>query len=571
MTTLNKMLHRTTSLWCEQYRNNFFSSSHKVEVVQRKKLNNILKNASGFPAHVASDISPNMSWKDYADAVPISDYKSWENWIGVGRSSDIPVLGRSPIKRYQPTSGSTSAVKWIPYSQSFLNEINSALMTWIGDLYRRYPNIQEGYHYWSVSWVPTSLRDEVGENVNDDLKVLPWWKRWMASQYMAVPETVAQAGTSDDTLFASLAWLISRRDLTMLSIWSPTFALSLLEKIQENRDELVGVLEKGSWLDRSNTLRMTQCPQSSQGAALLKDMDNILDPESLARLWPKLSLISSWDTASSKVWADKLHRLFPNAAFQGKGLWATEGAVTIPVDGKYPLALNSHYYEFQDISSGEVLPSWKLEKGMEVSPLLTTGTGFLRYKLSDRLLVNDFLNECPCFEFKGRIDGADLAGEKISTETAQNIIDDFSKNHPVVPVSLLAIPGDCWGRAGSDKGTYVLLCEPILSKHCNDNGAHSALVHHLEGFLEESLLENFHYRLARELGQINHASVVVDSRSSDFYQFRCLQRGMAKGNIKIEPLVLWNTVLPGGLSEIFSKKNQLIRESHVNKIIVPEI
>ncbi|OUS28999.1 hypothetical protein A9Q99_10325 [Gammaproteobacteria bacterium 45_16_T64] len=538
MTNINRALHRATQFWCNSHQQRFVKATQDVQTVQKNALQRILSKSGDAIAHTGSSLSPTMNWKDFANDIPISNYDSWKPWIASDRDNGLQALTSSPTERFQPTSGSTSAVKWIPYSQDFLAEINCALMAWIGDIYQSTPGINRGYHYWSVSWIPTSLRGDVDENVNDDLKVLPWWKRWIAGQYMAVPDTVAQAKSSEDTLFASLAWLLSRRDLTMLSVWSPTFALSLFEQIIEHRDELIDVLHRGHWLDRSASLEKTRCPSSASTAALLKSLGNTVDTEFLNRLWPDLALISSWDTASSKIWADKLQHLFPNAAFQGKGLWATEGVVTIPFGDRYPLSVNSHYYEFLDLSSNDVVPAWKLEKGMEVSPLLTTGSGFLRYKLNDKLVVDGFLNQCPCFEFRGRLDGTDLAGEKISAETSQSIITQFTKEFSVTPVSLVAIPGNHWQQVvpNDSRGCYVLLCEPSHNQMPNERVLSTAL--------EQELQKNFHYQLARELKQIAPAKIVISNNASDFYMYRCLQRGMAKGNIKIEPLVLWNTGLP---------------------------
>jgi hypothetical protein len=63
-----------------------------------------------------------------------------------------------------------------------------------------------------------------------------------------------------------------------------------------------------------------------------------------------LALVSAWDTADAAPWAQQLKACFPQAAFEGKGLWATEGVVTIPIDGQYPLAYRSHVYEFEDLA-----------------------------------------------------------------------------------------------------------------------------------------------------------------------------------------------------------------------------
>jgi hypothetical protein len=529
------LFHWLTHHWCNNSRSKFVKNSKQLVTTQTSILNNILYSTHDAPAQMEFGLTLKDNWCSFAKKVPITDYTNWRRWINPSHVNQPSSLCSSPTQRHQPTSGSTSAIKWIPYSRRFLSEINAALLPWMSEIYATYPETRSGHHYWSVSWIPTGLRGEVNENINDDLKVLPWWERWFVAQYMAVPETVAHAETSDDTLFASLAWLVKRSDLSFISVWSPTFALTLIQKIKVYREELIEVLTRGDWLSRTKSLRFTPCPKDPSRAALLRQTNDFTESGFLTELWPKLSLISCWDTSSSKNSAVKLQKYFPRARMEGKGLWATEGVVTIPFSGKYPLAVNSHYYEFLDIDSGIVVPSWKLEKGMNVSPILTTGSGFLRYKLDDRLLVSEFFNETPCFEFLGRIDGTDMAGEKISSQAAQSIIELFSNKRNLNPITLLAIPGafDSKDKV-REKGRYILLCE-LTAEHIDTNESST--------FLENSLSKYFHYKLARELNQLDSARVVVTDRAFEIYQYRCEQRGMSQGNIKIEPLVLWDTEL----------------------------
>jgi hypothetical protein len=131
-----------------------------------------------------------------------------------------------------------------------------------------------------------------------------------------------------------------------------------------------------------------------------------------------MALIGAWDTSTSKLWSDKLIMIFKGSKFQRKAQWATEGVVTIPFNGKYPLTVTSHFYEFFDFETGKIHPSWNLKKGQVLRPLLTIGSGFFRYALKDRAKVVDFLGECPCIEFLGRMEGIDLAGGKLSPEAS---------------------------------------------------------------------------------------------------------------------------------------------------------
>src|SRR5690606_29418107 len=242
--------------------------------------------------------------------------------------------------------------------------------------------------YWSVSWLPDGMRGGGQQHLNDDMKVLSGGKRLLASMTQSVPEGIALARTSDDAQFATLAWLVADAHLTVLSVWSPSFALTLFERLVDWRDELVEVLRHGDWGQRCMALPGgLRCPRAPRVAALLAEWDGRLTADFFVRLWPRLALVSAWDTAAAAPWATVLQQLLPQAAFQGKGLWATEGVVMVPCQGQWVLAYQSHGYEFEDLDSGRMLPPWALRLGQEVARLLSTGSGLLRYRLNDRLRV----------------------------------------------------------------------------------------------------------------------------------------------------------------------------------------
>jgi GH3 auxin-responsive promoter len=298
------------------------------------------------------------------------------------------------------------------------------------------------------------------------------------------------------------------------------------------REELATVLERGHWGARHANMAGVQCPRSARAAALLRQWDGKLAPAFFAKVWPKLTVVSSWDTAAAAPWADKLRALLPHAAFQGKGLWATEGVVTFPFQGRFPLSYLSHFYEFEDASTGEVLAAWQLKDGQEVSPILTTGSGFARYKMADVVRVDSHLGQVPCLTFLGRNDGVDLVGEKTSAALALQIQAQLDLRD-AVPVTLLALDQSSQFSPG-----YCLLVE------CAAGTDPLPLQRHLSTQIEAALQQNFHYKLARELGQLQPAACVALPLMREIYLDQCRERGMVEGNIKIEPLRHWKGHIP---------------------------
>lgn len=541
---LSRGLHQATRHVSRAGEQAFRDALLNPERVQRQRLARILEHTGSFVAEKGWSLDRNTSWEVFSARVPVTDYTDWATEIERQRQTGERRLSRMTVKRYQPTSGSTSKVKWIPYTQAYLSELDQAISPWLTDMYLRHPGIARGRHYWSFSWMPTELRQTAAADVNNDLQLLASGKRQLMSAVKAVPDSIALADTSDDSQFATLAYLLVSEDLSLLSVWSPTFALSLFDRLSVLRDELATVLKCGHWGNRASCLRNVQCPRSTLVAARLKQWDGRLTPGALSRFWPKLALISAWDTSTSAIWAQQLQNLFPDAAFQGKGLWATEGVVTIPYQGRYPLAVTSHFYEFQDIEDGTILPAWKLETGQRVRPLLTTGSGLLRYGMKDHLRVTDRLGECPCFEFLGRADGVDMVGEKLSPESAMQVLDlvyrRYRETDGLRPISLLAAVN---GTASSPTPFYWMLCE---CTGAIEEGRKQALEQEISARLETELQGYFHYKLARDLGQLGRAQVFIDANAREVYQERGLRRGMISGDIKIEPLMIWDIPVPEG-------------------------
>lgn len=512
----------------------------RLESVQRHRLSRILNQVANSPQGRSAGVQCHWRWEDFSYYQPTTDYSDWRSAIEKQRADPSQGIIDSRVMRYQPTSGSGDAIKWLPYTREFLSELDGAIAPWLGDLYRRYPGIRQGVHYWSLSWLPTEMRQEVSGHINDDMKLLGTGKRWLASRTQAVPESVSLAAESDDSLFATLAYLCAREDLSALSVWSPTFALGLLEKLGFWKEELSAVLAAGRWGARARSLRHLTPPRSERGSRMLRAWDGITDAGFYQALWPNLALISAWDTASAAPWARQLRTLLPHAPLQGKGLWATEGVITIPQGDQHVLAAGSHFYEFEDVSTREILPSWQLEAGQQVCPLMTTGAGLLRYRLGDRLKVTGHFGQLPALEFQGRDDSVDMVGEKLSTVAVQRVLDAIQFPAMVRPVIVLGLEeGSEHGHRGHPR--YVLLAEAPAGF---PSAAYSHWAQHLAEQLEAGLRESFHYQLARNLGQLEAAQCICGSGLRQQYMAACRNRGMIDGNIKVEALRQWSGPLP---------------------------
>ncbi len=529
--------HHLLRLLVAPGRRRFEQHLGELESVQRARLARWLSAVSRSSEGQRRGIRADWSWEEFVRQVPVSTYQDYAEIITAQRERKQSLLIDSPVMRYQPTSGSTSGVKWVPYTKMFLDELDQVITAWVGDLYRQFPGQGHGTHYWSLSWIPTEMRSQTAGDINDDMKMLSWGKRLLAYLTQAAPQDIALAETSDDSLFATIAYLAADESLGFISVWSPTFGLGLLEQMSAWRQELAAALSTGQWGARQARMAGLPCPQSQRAAQLLLHWDGALNARFFEQLWPQLAVLSAWDTAAAAPWAQKLKGFLPHANFQGKGLWATEGVVTFPFDGRYPLAYLSHFYEFADAHDGKIFAPWQLREGQEVIPIMTTGSGFARYQMADVIRVEKPLGQVPCFTFLGRNDGVDLVGEKTSATTAQMVQDQLQLDGSM-PVTLLALD-----EARNHTPGYVLLVE------CAPEAPREALQTALAEQVEQALQGNFHYKLARELGQLQHAACVALPHMRAIYLDQCRERGMIEGNIKIEPLRHWRGAVPAVLRQ----------------------
>jgi hypothetical protein len=451
-----------------------------------------------------------LSWERFTATAPVITYQDLQGELEAQRRDGEPHVA-PPCRRWQPTSGATDRRKWIPYPQPFLASLDEAAGAWLADLARSHPAAFAGPHYWSLSWLPEELRAETAGT--DDRALLGFWKRVALAPVMAVPAAVAQLPDADSALLATVAYLAACQDLRLISVWSPTFALTLLSELSRRREELVQYLRQGRW-----PLALP-APRNRCAAQLLRSWDGHADPSFLLALWPRLALLSAWDSGSSAPYALALRELFPGVGFQGKGLWATEGVVTIPYRDRRPLALTAHVLELRCLASGRILPPWQLGEGQEVQPVLTTKAGLVRYLLPDRLQVDGFIERTPSLRFLDRLGGPDLVGEKLDRSAVRVLLAELEQRHGIQRATLWAVP---------EPAHYLLTGEAPAEVRAV-----------LAEELENELARFHHYRLARELHQLGAARIHLVPDTVAFLGELARRSGRLQGEWKPETLAIW--------------------------------
>ena len=445
------------------------------------------------------------------------------------------VLTAAPIERLVSSSGSTAAAKFIPFTAQLRAEFTAAIDAWLVDLFRHDGSLMGGPSYWSVSpvaWNQPSIPGSVVPiGFDSDSRYLGGARQALARCILAVPDVVSRISDVSAFQYVTALFLLHVRGLRMVSVWHPSFFEKLLDQIAINHDRLVYDIEHG-------TLSVSP-PLATDVAAALHPFlrPNRRRAEELRRVgghpgqvWPRLSLISCWGDGASAAAASQLATRCSGIAVQPKGLLATEGVVTIPFEGHYPIAIRSHFFEFVG-TDGEVRLAHELQQGLEYAVLLTTGGGLYRYRLGDRVRVDDLVYDTPSLRFVGRDDRvSDLCGEKLSDGFVSGILEQlFAGARP--QFALLAPHRTCARFA------YALFLSPDVPSPPD-----------LDVRLERALRRNPHYAWCVDLGQLAPARIIlVGSGATTAFVDACVASGQRRGDVKpasLSNLTDWSERLP---------------------------
>ena len=414
------------------------------------------------------------------------------------------MLAAEPVVAFEETGGSAAGAKRVPYTAASLQAFRAAVLPWLAALATRRPGVRAGPAYAAISprtrqaaplpcGLPVGLPSEaayLGEALHGPLSAL------------LVAPADGLAGDVARWRAGTLAALVATPDLALVSIYSPTFLLGLVESLPACADAVAQ--------------RLAPADATRLGAAIAGDRVDT------ARLWPRLDTIAAWTDGASAGYARRLAGLFPHARLDGRGVLATESAITLRCDdgeGCLP-ALTSAYLEFVD-ARGDARGSHELAEGERYRVLLTTPGGLYRYDIQDEFLCVGHRGATPRLRFLGRGGVAsDLVGEKLTDAFVAQALAPLPLPAALAPVTAAPAHYELW-----------------IDGRLDDADAAARDV-------ESRLRRNPQYRYARETGQLGGLRVVSSPGLMRHRQSMLVQRGVRAGDIKATSLVVERDTLP---------------------------
>lgn len=446
------------------------------------------------------------SYETFRDRVPIVGYDEIEPLTLRIAKGEAGVLTTEPVLMMERSGGSTSTNKLIPFTQGLRDDFSRATGPWLYDLFRSGQGLMGTRSYWSIS--PAVRRHEKTEGglpigFEDDTEYFGPVERWALKRMMAVPNSVSRLPDMDAWRRATLLHLLAADDLGLVSIWSPSFILPLIELVENELD----------WF-------LARLP-AARAARIRADVARLGGVTGKA-LWPRLACISCWTEGISREFLPGVRRFFPDTTIQPKGLLATEGVVSIPLWGQSGavLAITGHFLEFFDVDDPQrrVVRAHELQEGRKYSPILTTSGGFYRYHLKDIVTCVGHYRNTPLICFQGKMDRvSDLCGEKLNERQVSHALDLARESTGIrFEFGMLA---PVWAR----RPYYCLFIETDADETVLDSAV---------GVVEGYLRTGHHYNYCRDLLQLGPIRARRVQNAWNVYETTLLGQGARAGDIK---------------------------------------
>ena len=426
------ILNRLFIFFCKKSYKNFVSnikSKSKIRETQVKILLEISKTNKNTEYlkifETGSQILNAENEKEliekFQNKIPIVNYEDIKEFVEKEKVGKSNVLLSDKIKLFELTSGSTSDVKYIPYTEKFLKSYMNGVFAWIYNLYQNNKRLFLGSSYWSVS--PILKREAVTSGgirvgIEDDTSYFDKVSAFFLNKLFTVPKEIKNIQNMEDFLLITAVFLLLSENLAMISVWSPSFLMILLDFIEKNHKVICQIVKnedlnteffadknlgnkkyfqiiqkkyrklwkknRSKFLinyfdeheknilsknDKTQNLEITEKNNENEIMAENKNLEtksgnkiveNFVD---YSVIWEKLSLVSCWaDSDSYEIFIKLKEKLNfdkknMNLKFQGKGLMSTECIVSFPLENVKNgsvAAYNSFFYEFIQVSDDKL-------------------------------------------------------------------------------------------------------------------------------------------------------------------------------------------------------------------------
>lgn len=458
---------------------------------------------------------------DYQQNVPIRPYLELEPWIARSAAGEPAVLTVQPPLLFHRTSTTTGTGKKLPVTRRGIALMFANSPARQATLLEAHPEICVAPDAALSLTANPIVQPHPQNGIPCCFYSETDWPSLGFSRHSGGPGagaawTTIPDGEPDPHYYRLRMCLES--PLRAILTWFPASVLWLAQNISEHRESLIRDLHDGTsagrQLCRPNTSRARELEQLFVRSA----------PTTLRDLWPQLTVVECWRTATSQFYLQQLRscvgvdvEIFP----AGYGSTETPIAFTFePSIDATLLDVTCAVFEFLPVSDREATPllHHELESGREYVLVVTTMNGLYRYALGDVVRVHDFVNDVPLLEFCYR-DGVacSLVAEKLNESQVVDAIRAAidASAEPIVEASL------CPWYEGTPHYVLLLDANHIVTRHESLERAKA---------LDAALARNVNYAFHRSMGLIGPPSIETLACGT-FAEWRREQRDTGNGSV----------------------------------------
>ncbi|MBX9878952.1 MAG: GH3 auxin-responsive promoter family protein [Candidatus Obscuribacterales bacterium] len=369
------------------------------------------------------------SIEDFQRLVPANEYEDLAPYIEAAMNGHKRQLTVEDPFMFATTSGTTSKPKFIPITETHMQDYIHAFQLHNYHLAKDFPNVATG------SYLILTSNDEEGKVASGVpygavSGVLNRRQPSIIRQFMTLPYEMCKIKDIDLKYYLMLRIALAK-DVTALLACNPSSMILLADQLQEHASDLISDIYSGTVRESYRPpahLADALAPHITMNKERARQLSALLDKHGTllpSTVWPNLEMLSCWKGGPMSFYLNQLPEYYGNVAIRDFGYMASEGRGSIPIqnDGAGGvLALTSHFFEFvpeltMEAGQPKFLTADQLELHGRYYIYFTTSSGIYRYNINDVIEVVGFYNRTPIIQFIRKGMGiSSITGEKLTEE-----------------------------------------------------------------------------------------------------------------------------------------------------------
>lgn len=369
------------------------------------------------------------SIEDFQRLVPPNEYEDLAPYIEASMNGHKRQLTVEDPFMFATTSGTTSKPKFIPITETHMQDYIHAFQLHNYHVARDYPRVATG------SYLILTSNDEEGRVASGVpygavSGVLNRRQPPMIRQFFTLPYEMCKIKDIDIKYYLMLRIALIK-DVTAMFACNPSSMILLADQLQEHASDLIADIYNGTIRESYRPpahLADAIAPHVPGNKEIARKLSALLDKNGTllpSTVWPNLEMLCCWKGGPMSFYLNQLPEYYGNVSIRDFGYMASEGRGSIPLQDEGAggvLAITSHFFEFvpelsMEAGQPKFLTVDQLELHGRYYIYFTTSSGIYRYNINDVIEVVGFYNRTPVIQFVRKGMGvSSITGEKLTEE-----------------------------------------------------------------------------------------------------------------------------------------------------------